>query len=534
MTVKEALGLQSLKNARLVAGRDGADREISHVMVLEAADIESWGRKGLLILTSYYALKDMSGEEMADFFTKIDKIGVSGIIFKKERLLSEIPDSLIRLCDQCSIPLIDISGDTRYESIITEIMSDMLDSKLLLLNRFYDIHNQIMAFSLTHPDPGQILAYLKENIGFNVTLLAEERSRRTGTDPVLGGFTGYELSETEPSGLQHHKYYNTLLTYPSGNTENAVSVLVPSDDGSRYYLVIHCAPPGLAEIDRMTIENVVSLLQMEILKENAVRQQQFHRLNGNVRNLLTGRYISRDRAEGMLSELGLDKYPVYQVAQVSFRSGICDSEDSSAAVSALIRKLRARYMDCAYMDNGDQLCFIFGLPDNGEAVTGSVLEELILSSLLEADCPLLPFTATISETCPRHMLEEAYRQVSSMLAFFGTDSQEQLCLDYSSLGLYKLILNEKDINETVKYLDPRVVRLKDEDYHLFETLVSVCENRHNLKQAAGKLFLHPKTVAYRVNKAKELYGIDTNSMDDMLQIMFAKKLYNLFGKKESL
>ena len=42
---------QSFYGASVIAGGDDLDREVKSVMVLEAADIENWGKPGQLLLT---------------------------------------------------------------------------------------------------------------------------------------------------------------------------------------------------------------------------------------------------------------------------------------------------------------------------------------------------------------------------------------------------------------------------------------------------------------------------------------------------
>ena len=91
MTVSEAMQLASLSAARVVAGQGGLGNAITGAMVLEATDIENWGREGQLLITSFYALRDLTGEELEGFFFLLSAIGISGIVFKAERLVNSAP-----------------------------------------------------------------------------------------------------------------------------------------------------------------------------------------------------------------------------------------------------------------------------------------------------------------------------------------------------------------------------------------------------------------------------------------------------------
>ena len=64
-----------------IAGNLGLGNEITTAMVLEAPDIENWGQQGQMIITSFYALQNLSEHALADFFEKLVRIGISAVVF---------------------------------------------------------------------------------------------------------------------------------------------------------------------------------------------------------------------------------------------------------------------------------------------------------------------------------------------------------------------------------------------------------------------------------------------------------------------
>ena len=79
MNINEMMKISSLKDAKLLAGNNGMDNSIISVNVLEALDIENWGRFGEVILTSFFALKDLDDNQLDLFFKKMKDIGISAI-----------------------------------------------------------------------------------------------------------------------------------------------------------------------------------------------------------------------------------------------------------------------------------------------------------------------------------------------------------------------------------------------------------------------------------------------------------------------
>ena len=68
---------QSFYGASVIAGEYDLDREVKSVMVLEAADIENWGKPGQLLLTSFYALQILDAENSRKFFITMQQYSLN-------------------------------------------------------------------------------------------------------------------------------------------------------------------------------------------------------------------------------------------------------------------------------------------------------------------------------------------------------------------------------------------------------------------------------------------------------------------------
>ena len=90
MKLRELLSIGDLKKGKILTKEIGLDNEVDSAMVLEAIDIENWSRKNQLILTSFYALHDLPEKELENFFVKMRRIGISGLILKTDRFIKMI------------------------------------------------------------------------------------------------------------------------------------------------------------------------------------------------------------------------------------------------------------------------------------------------------------------------------------------------------------------------------------------------------------------------------------------------------------
>ena len=193
MFVQDALMLPSFADSAVIAGHAGLTHEISSAMVLEATDIENWGKRGQLIITSFYAFEHLSAGELALFFRTMAGIGISALAFKPERLLAQAPAAVIDLCNDFDLPLIRLSPHVKYESIMLDVLGHVLDSNLTLLNRFFDMHRRTMSLALRQPSITDILEALKNLLRADVSYLDTERDRRFGTSAERCAFSAYSF-----------------------------------------------------------------------------------------------------------------------------------------------------------------------------------------------------------------------------------------------------------------------------------------------------------------------------------------------------
>lgn len=566
MNVREVLSLPSFSQAAVIAGASGLENEVSSAMVLEAADIENWGKRGQLIITSFFALKELSEADLARFFHSMSMIGIAAMAFKPDRLLPTAPDNLIALCEDFGVPLIRLQPEVKYESILLDVLGHVLDSNLTLLNRFYDAHRHMMALALKQPSIPYILNTLKNTLRRDVSYLDTTRDRRLGTDQALASFTGYSLKRRDPSPFQTHAYFDATLYFgasalrssgdlphpPVGReasasaseatqplahvgadkaspvVRHALAVRIPSSDGIDYYLLVHRTDAKLTPLDTMTIENIVSLIQMEILKQNAIKQKLFIQNNNAVHDLLLDRYGSIERVNAALTMLAIDEYPFYEVLFLRVR--IVDPADADRLdelLQAIRRSLRSAYPGIVYFINNDRIAFLHNFRSQLTRFELGTITTLIDRLRSSSTLPLFTYLIALSSIVDRHSLAKANSEVLNISRLFDSNSEDDRAVRFEDLGAYKLLLMADDLSQLNEYMDPRVVDLAQEHPELFETLMRLCENGIDYVQTGNDLFIHPKTVRYRVDRARKLYGIDVKDPDDILQLVLTSKILAL-------
>lgn len=95
LTVKEALQVYPLSEAKLVAGGEGTSRMMKSVNVMDAPDIADWIKSGEMLFTTAFIMKDSETDALR-LMRRLNERGCAGLGIKLGRFWQSIPRVLSR------------------------------------------------------------------------------------------------------------------------------------------------------------------------------------------------------------------------------------------------------------------------------------------------------------------------------------------------------------------------------------------------------------------------------------------------------
>ncbi|MFC4890870.1 PucR family transcriptional regulator [Streptomyces beijiangensis] len=142
ITVAEALALPCLAGARLVAGRQGAERRVRVVNIMEVPDIVRWMRGGELLLTTAYALR---GDEdaLSALVPSLAARGLAGLGVKVGPYLPRLPRAMLEAADELGFPVVELPGEVMFNDILAEVIGTVLNRRALSLERSQKVHEKL-------------------------------------------------------------------------------------------------------------------------------------------------------------------------------------------------------------------------------------------------------------------------------------------------------------------------------------------------------------------------------------------------------
>lgn len=540
MNIKEMMKIPSLKDSTLLAGQGGMNNLINSVNVLEALDIENWGRAGEVILTSFFALNDLNSKELNSFFQKMKEIGISAIIIKIDRLVTKIPDKIIELCNELSIPLIKINKTVKYESIILDILGPIINKNAYLLDKYYTVHSELTNLAMTVPSIEGILFEFKKMINKDITIINVDKNTEVSTNPLLSDVTILGNKKIISQNYTYFKYERKEVIYNNTNpkiTGSQIRVPIPYLGFNDYELIIHELDKEINSEDFMVLENAVKFLQMELLKKYSISQNIFQQKNNIIGDLINDRIYDKKDIDEVLESFDLHKYNNYQIVLIKLyqkdKNAILNKHLMSPILMQIRNRFKLAFKSMAFLERSDRVVFIFNFNENNNDSTIKSIEKIMESISDNNIFKDYYYKISISNIVRRYDLPKANKEALDTQKVLNLFHHSNKIFNYEDLGIYKIFLETDNLINVERFISPKITEFKKKYPQLFETLEVFLNSNQSYLSTAEKLFLHPKTVRYRIDKIKDLLNLDFNDQEEILQIQVSSRLFKLKNQEDN-
>jgi purine catabolism regulator len=545
--VEEVLQLPAFKKCRLLGGAEGLQRVITNVNVMEVPDILPWIKSGDFILTTGYAIKD-DIDAQKGLIPQLDQQGAAGLAIKPQRYIESIPLYMIEAANNLNFPLLEMPLEVNFSELISSVLSQLVNRQALFLEQSVAVHQQFTDLILKGGQLDQIAAALAELLNACICLEDHSNYRRVIYPRDIQPEVAAYFERNDLAG-QKTDYYDTGEFYREqvdcGGRE-ADSVALPVIiEGKQYgWVKAILLERRFSLLELLTLERVCSIVALDILRQHNVAQienkykAEFLSQLLNSSTLYEKDYLERARTFGW--ELTSD-YAVLllDVSLPSKASKVKIHEDRRQDLKIRAAILLENF--CSQM----QVKFILVNNEDGLAL---LLEPSLVANskdsgardfLRHLRAALNCWDITIGIGSGYNGIKgikRSYREAKISLELgrylFGNGSD----IYYNNLGVYGLLLKHNSMSELKDFVQEILGSFLEYDYNkkgdLYKTLETYLESNCNVKETSEKMFTHYNTILYRVNKIKELTGIDFNQPDQKMNLQIAMRLsqvFNCFG-----
>jgi sugar diacid utilization regulator len=297
-------------------------------------------------------------------------------------------------------------------------------------------------------------------------------------------------------------------------------------------------PPAL-------VRYVGTLIGLEVERSRAPERASEAAVAGFLRDLLDRRVTDRENIVARANELGSDLAGGASVVVARAHPQSPEEGDWRARVLAIVERgargpapgSLAAAVDWSKRDglprpgnhDGEVVIVVPGAdPEHARRTAESVLREL------EANLKSYHLAVAISR--PANDPADVHRAgAEALLAANVAEAQRTELLAFEDTGAYRILLPamSEDPAELQRFHDETVAPLiaYDEQYdtELVRTLESFLEADGNVAKTAQKLYTHRHTIRYRLERVKELSGLDVSSTDGRERLSLGLKAMRVLG-----
>ena len=549
-TVRKLLESEQFPKMKLLCGEKGLDLEVKGIRIIEIEDMERYLTGGEILITSFQVYLSCNDREVEQHFEDLVKSDISGFIVKKRKEYDPTGRRLSLLekhCKKYEIPLVEISEDSYYWGIIRYVMIQVFDKDTARLKYFKITHDSFNTFILknngssnTASDIIKFLSIMIENpvVLYYGNLNCMVSTNSDNSKLILSD----EIQPYKPNIITKFQYMKQMK---GSCVQYVVKFAILSE--VEIYITITEENRELTELDYMAIENAIINLQYGFLSEFAQDEVKKKYQRDIVHNILNGLLSSKEMTEAAL-QLGMKESDTYRVVDfhtIKKNAHRKYTKEQLQEVGVIVGELMYLLPDALIYRNMDQIVMIQQVDSNQTELeyqkemeeVEDVIQRSILYRKKDTD-----FQIGIGKSVEGYQrLKESYHEASRAIKYIDiirlvTGDKNKSVVHYSNLGFFQIFGEIDDVTELERYIPETLKKLYlyDDEHkgELITTLQMYLRNNQSIKKTADAMFVHYRTISYRLEKIKQISGINFNDANEVLAVSNGLIIYKMLKEIE--
>ena len=549
-TVRKLLESEQFPKMKLLCGEKGLDLEVKGIRIIEIEDMERYLTGGEILITSFQVYLSCNDREVEQHFEDLVKSDISGFIVKKRKEYDPTGRRLSLLekhCKKYEIPLVEISEDSYYWGIIRYVIMQVFDKATARLKYFKITHDNFNTFILNNNGScntaSNIIKFLSVMIENPVVLYYGNLNCMVSTNSDNSKLIlSDEIQPYKPNIITKFQYMKQMK---GSCVQYVVKFAILSE--VEIYITITEENRGLTELDYMAIENAIINLQYGFLSEFAQDEVKKKYQRDIIHNILNGLLSSKEMTEAA-AQLGMKESDTYRV--VDFHTITKNvqrkyTKEQLHEVGVIEGELKHLLPDALIYRNMDQIVMIQQVDSNQTELEYQKemeeIEEVIQRSILYRKKDT-DFQIGIGKSVEGYQrLKESYYEASQAIKYIEiirlvTGDKNKSVVHYSNLGFFQIFGKVDDMTELERCIPETLKKLYlYEDEHkgeLITTLQMYLRNNQSIKKTAGAMFVHYRTISYRLEKIKQISGINFDNANEVLAVSNGLIIYKMLKEIE--
>ena len=549
-TVRKLLESEQFPKMKLLCGEKGLDLEVKGIRIIEIEDMERYLTGGEILITSFQVYLSCNDREVEQHFEDLVKSDISGFIVKKRKEYDPTGRRLSLLekhCKKYEIPLVEISEDLYYWGIIRYVIMQVFDKVTARLKYFKITHDNFNTFILNNNGScntaSDIINFLSVMIENPVVLYYGNLNCMVSTNSDNSKLIlSDEIQPYKPNIITKFQYMKQMK---GSCVQYVVKFAILNE--MEIYITITEENRELTELDYMAIENAIINLQYGFLSEFAQDEVKKKYQRDIVHNILNGLLSSKEMTEAA-SQLGMKESDTYRVVDFhTIKKNVQRkyTKEQLHEVGVIEGELMNLLPDALIYRNMDQIVMIQQVDSDQTELEYQKemeeIEEVIQQSILYRKKDT-DFQIGIGKSVEGYQrLKESYHEASQAIKYIEiirqvTGDKNKSVVHYSNLGFFQIFGKVDDMTELERCIPETLKKLYlyDDEHkgELITTLQMYLRNKQSIRKTADEMFVHYRTISYRLEKIKQISGINFDNANEVLAVSNGLIIYKMLKERE--
>ena len=295
----------------------------------------------------------------------------------------------------------------------------------------------------------------------------------------------------------------------------------------------------------MELENATINLQDGFLSEFAQDEEKKTYQRDIIHNILNGLLSSKEMTEAA-AQLGMKESDTYRVVDFHTIKNNVQSKytkEQLHEVGVIEGELKHLLPDALIYRNMDQIVMIQQVDSEQTELeyqkemeeVEDVIQRSIFYRKKDTD-----FQIGIGKSVKGYQrLKESYHEASQAIKYIEivrlvTGDKNKSVVHYSNLGFFQIFGEIDDMTKLERYIPETLKKLYEyDDEHkgeLIPTLQMFLSNNQSIRKTAGAMFVHYRTISYRMEKIKEITGINFDNANEVLAVSNGLVIYKMLNQ----
>lgn len=529
ITVKALLSTPAFAKFEVLAGKNGLDRMVTSVSVMDAPDIHNWLRGGEILMTTGYIMKDDT-LKFLDVIKNINQAQAAALFVKITRFIDTLPAEVLALAEELAFPIVYMPVNLAFIDVIHPVLTQIVNDQARRLQLSENIHRSFTNLVLSGGETEQIIntlgaildrdvayfdLYFRKNYISAQTPQFRDRMANTALEDLL---------------LQYRSYPIRI-------------------DNRVYGYLIYCRPEqddSADDCDDIAVEHAGTVLKLNVQKKISNLEIEYRYKNEFIQDLIMNNIKYRDEVTNRAGLYGWD-----------FTKGL-------TAVLVEIHGFKESYLEAGDSQTIESLEMVRGqifetckqiIKHNFAPLIFASLSESIVFLIETPTVQLNAFHAQLAAVC-REMetnvqtnhhyfvtvgignhrksvmdVHLSYQEAKTAARIGRLLYKQSQTVFYKTIGVYKLLAALYNTDEAGEFCDLTIGRLRqyDEKYgtEFLPTLVCIHDCDWNLRKTAEKLYIHYNTIKYRYKKIADILNSNLDDSEQRFAMSLAIKLIRM-------